>query len=107
MGQKQWPFWGEGQHQCSSPGSDLAGSDPTEERRPGHFGGTRGQPGTEKHSGGHVDDLCTETDIDGSYQHHANSYLTKPVDLEEFLNVVKSIHSFWLSVVNLPREARS
>jgi two-component system, chemotaxis family, response regulator Rcp1 len=47
-----------------------------------------------------------ETDINGSYQHHANCYITKPVDLEGFLKVVKSIDSFWLSVVKLPRETR-
>ena len=45
---------------------------------------------------------ASETDIDGSYQHHANCYITKPVDLEGFLKVVKSIDSFWLSVVRLP-----
>jgi two-component system, chemotaxis family, response regulator Rcp1 len=48
-----------------------------------------------------------ETDIEGSYQHHANCYITKPVDLEGFLKVVKSIDSFWLSVVQLPRKTRS
>ena len=50
---------------------------------------------------------ASETDIQGSYQRHANCYITKPVDLEGFLKVVKSIDSFWLSVVKLPREARS
>ena len=45
---------------------------------------------------------ASETDIQGSYQHHANCYITKPVDLEGFLKVVKSIDSFWLSVVRLP-----
>jgi chemotaxis family two-component system response regulator Rcp1 len=46
---------------------------------------------------------ASETDIQGSYQHHANCYITKPVDLEGFLKVVSSIDSFWLSVVQLPR----
>ena len=50
---------------------------------------------------------ASEADIHGSYQHHANCYITKPVDLEGFLKVVKSIDSFWLSVVQLPREIRS
>jgi chemotaxis family two-component system response regulator Rcp1 len=50
---------------------------------------------------------ASEADIHGSYQHHANCYITKPVDLEGFLKVVKSIDSFWLSVVKLPREVRS
>ena len=49
----------------------------------------------------------SETDIEGSYQHHANCYITKPVDLEGFLKVVRSIDSFWLSVVKLPRKTRS
>jgi chemotaxis family two-component system response regulator Rcp1 len=49
----------------------------------------------------------SETDIQGSYQHHANCYITKPVDLDGFLKVVKSIDSFWLSVVKLPHEVRS
>jgi CheY-like chemotaxis protein len=50
---------------------------------------------------------ASEADIQGSYQHHANCYITKPVDLEGFLKVVKSIDNFWLSVVKLPRETRS
>jgi CheY-like chemotaxis protein len=50
---------------------------------------------------------ASEADIHGSYQHHANCYITKPVDLEGFLKVVKSIDSFWLSVVKLPRKTRS
>ncbi len=50
---------------------------------------------------------ASEADIQGSYRHHANCYITKPVDLEGFLKVVKSIDGFWLSVVKLPREGRS
>jgi chemotaxis family two-component system response regulator Rcp1 len=50
---------------------------------------------------------ASHADIQGSYQHHANCYITKPVDLEGFLKVVKSIDSFWLSVVKLPGQARS
>jgi CheY-like chemotaxis protein len=49
----------------------------------------------------------SEADILRSYQLHANCYITKPVGLEGFLTVVKSIDSFWLSVVKLPRESRS
>jgi chemotaxis family two-component system response regulator Rcp1 len=49
----------------------------------------------------------SEADILRSYQLHANCYITKPVGLEGFLTVVKSIDSFWLSVVKLPREPRS
>jgi two-component system, chemotaxis family, response regulator Rcp1 len=49
----------------------------------------------------------SEADILRSYQLHANCYITKPVGLEGFLTVVKSIDSFWLSVVQLPREPLS
>jgi two-component system, chemotaxis family, response regulator Rcp1 len=49
----------------------------------------------------------SEADILRSYRLHANCYITKPVGLEGFLTVVKSIDNFWLSVVKLPREARS
>jgi chemotaxis family two-component system response regulator Rcp1 len=50
---------------------------------------------------------ASEADILRSYLLHANCYITKPVDLEGFLNVVKSIDNFWLSVVKLPRERPS
>lgn len=50
---------------------------------------------------------ASEADILRSYRLHANCYITKPVDLDGFLKVVKSIDDFWLSVVKLPREARS
>jgi DNA-binding response OmpR family regulator len=49
----------------------------------------------------------SEVDILRSYRLHANCYITKPVGLEGFLTVVKSIDNFWLTVVKLPREARS
>ena len=44
-----------------------------------------------------------EEDILRSYQHHANCYITKPVDLDQFLKVVKTIDNFWLTIVKLPR----
>ena len=50
---------------------------------------------------------ASEADILRSYRLHANCYITKPVDLEGFLSVVRSIDSFWLSVVQLPHETRS
>jgi chemotaxis family two-component system response regulator Rcp1 len=49
---------------------------------------------------------ASEGDILGSYQLHANCYITKPVGLDGFLKVVHSIDNFWLSVVQLPREGR-
>jgi two-component system, chemotaxis family, response regulator Rcp1 len=50
---------------------------------------------------------ASEADILRSYRLHANCYITKPVDLDGFLKVVKSIDNFWLSVVRLPHEADS
>ena len=44
-----------------------------------------------------------EQDILKSYNLHANCYITKPVDLERFITVVKSIETFWLTVVKLPQ----
>jgi CheY-like chemotaxis protein len=46
-----------------------------------------------------------EQDILQSYQLHANCYVTKPVDLEEFLEVIKSIEEFWLTTVTLPHRS--
>jgi CheY-like chemotaxis protein len=43
-----------------------------------------------------------EQDILKSYNLHANCYITKPVDLEQFITVVKGIENFWLSIVKLP-----
>lgn len=44
----------------------------------------------------------SEQDILESYNLYANCYITKPVNLEQFLEVVKSIEDFWLTVVTLP-----
>lgn len=43
-----------------------------------------------------------EEDIFKSYNFHANCFITKPVDLNQFLNVVKAIEDFWLTIVKLP-----
>jgi two-component system response regulator len=43
-----------------------------------------------------------EEDIVKSYNLYANCYVTKPVDLEQFVKVVKSIENFWLTIVKLP-----
>ena len=45
---------------------------------------------------------ASQDDIQRAYGHHANCYITKPVDLDQFLRVVQSIESFWLSLVKLP-----
>lgn len=43
-----------------------------------------------------------ETDIVKAYELQANCYVTKPVDFDQLINVVKTIEGFWLSVVHLP-----
>jgi CheY-like chemotaxis protein len=45
---------------------------------------------------------AAEKDILQTYNLHVNCYITKPVQLTEFLSVVKSIDSFWLALVRLP-----
>jgi CheY-like chemotaxis protein len=44
----------------------------------------------------------SEQDILRTYDLHANCYITKPVDLEQFIDVVRGIEDFWLTVVKLP-----
>ena len=44
----------------------------------------------------------SEEDIVKSYNLHANCYITKPVDLEQFIKVVKTTEDFWLTIVKLP-----
>lgn len=43
-----------------------------------------------------------EEDVMRSYDLHANAYVTKPVDLQQFLKVIRTIEQFWLAVVTLP-----
>ncbi len=43
-----------------------------------------------------------EQDVLDAYEHHANCYITKPVGLEQFVDIVRSISQFWLSIVALP-----
>jgi DNA-binding response OmpR family regulator len=43
-----------------------------------------------------------EKDILKSYDLHANAYISKPLDFDQFVNVVKSIENFWLEIVKLP-----
>jgi CheY-like chemotaxis protein len=47
-----------------------------------------------------------EEDVVRSYSLHANAYVTKPVDFEQFVHVVQQIDDFFVSVVRLPRVAR-
>ena len=45
-----------------------------------------------------------EQDIVRAYDLHANCYVTKPVDLDQFIHVVRSIEDFWFTIVKLPPE---
>ena len=45
-----------------------------------------------------------EEDILKTYDLHANCYVTKPVDFEEFMKVVRTLEDFWLTIVKLPTE---
>lgn len=44
-----------------------------------------------------------DQDILRSYDLHANCYISKPVDLDQFIQVIRSIEDFWLTIVKLPR----
>lgn len=44
----------------------------------------------------------SERDIVAAYDNHANCYITKPVDVTEFLQVVSGIEHFWITLVQLP-----
>lgn len=43
-----------------------------------------------------------ETDVIKSYANHSNCYITKPVDINNFLEVISTIEDFWISIVQLP-----
>ena len=45
-----------------------------------------------------------EQDIARAYDLHANCYVSKPVDLDQFIHVVRSIEDFWFTIVKLPAE---
>ncbi len=44
----------------------------------------------------------SELDIKKTYENYANAYITKPIDLNNFIRVVKSIEKYWLNTVKLP-----
>lgn len=49
----------------------------------------------------------SQKDIDKAYNSHANCYITKPVEANDFLFVIKTIESFWISIVKLPTNKTS
>ena len=44
----------------------------------------------------------SKRDIDKAYDNHVNCYITKPVEINDFINVVTAIEKFWISIVELP-----
>jgi CheY-like chemotaxis protein len=44
----------------------------------------------------------SEKDIILSYKHHVNCYITKPIDVVDFMNAVSKIEDFWVSIVSIP-----
>lgn len=49
---------------------------------------------------------AAEEDILRSYNLHANCYITKPVDMDQFVKIVKVIEDFWFTIVKLPSDGR-
>ncbi len=45
-----------------------------------------------------------EKDVMKAYYNHANCYITKPVDIEKFMEVIQTIKSFWINIVKLPTQ---
>ena len=45
---------------------------------------------------------AAERDIVESYERHVNAYVTKPIDIDEFLAAIRALEGFWLTVVRLP-----
>jgi len=45
----------------------------------------------------------SEKDILEAYNNHANCYITKPVDLDKFIDVIHTVEDFWISIVQLPK----
>ncbi len=49
----------------------------------------------------------SEEDVARTYGLHANCYITKPVDLDQFVRVIRSVEDFWLATVKLPKNEYS
>jgi len=49
----------------------------------------------------------SEKDVLSSYQNYVNCYITKPVEVSNFLQVVSSIEDFWISIVQLPTKIKN
>lgn len=49
---------------------------------------------------------AAEQDILNMYSQHANCYITKPVDFNQFISVIRLIENFWLTIVKLPKKEK-
>lgn len=49
----------------------------------------------------------TQRDIEASYDLHANCFITKPVGIDDFLEIIQQIEDFWVCVVTLPSDVKS
>lgn len=47
-----------------------------------------------------------QVDINKSYQNHTNCYITKPMDVDNFMKIISSIEDFWISIVQLPTQIK-
>ncbi|MEO8885147.1 MAG: response regulator [Mucilaginibacter sp.] len=46
----------------------------------------------------------SENDILGSYKNHVNCYITKPIEVQDFMRAVAKIEDFWINIVSIPKE---
>jgi CheY-like chemotaxis protein len=49
----------------------------------------------------------TQEDVARSYEHQANCYISKPINLDKFIEVIQAVNDFWLTVVSLPPEGKN
>ena len=89
--------------ECPAARPHPARPEPAPEGRPRGAGRDQGRPGARaaSRSSSSPPRRPRRTSLK-SYELHANCYITKPVDLDQFIAVVKSIETFWLTVVRLP-----
>ena len=94
----------EGEH-ADAPRPDLVILDLNLPRIDGHevLASMRADPELRRIAVAVLTTSTAEADVVRTYDLGANCYLTKPVDLEQFLRVVQAVDDFWLGMVRLPR----
>ena len=90
---------------CAAPGPHPAGSQPAPNGWPRGADSHQGGREPEDDPDGHPDDVRRRSGHRQELQLQANCYLSKPVQLDAFEDLVKSINDFWLPKVRLPRQA--